>query len=90
MDHPMSGTSQAAPHVAGAAALYKNFKPQASPAEIRTELIRLGVQSTITSCEGNGHGYFNGDKDIMPEPLLYMKNLIISIINNNPILTPNK
>jgi subtilisin family serine protease len=90
MDHPMSGTSQAAPHVAGAAALYKNFKPQASPAEIRTELIRLGVQSTTTSCEGNGHGYFNGDKDIMPEPLLYMKNLIISIINNNPILTPNE
>jgi hypothetical protein len=40
-------------------------------------------------CDGNGHGYFNGDKDIMPETLLYMKNLIISIINNNVILTSN-
>jgi subtilisin len=89
MDFPMSGTSQAAPHVAGAAALYKKFRPQASPADIRAELMGLGSQSTLTSCDGNGHGYFNGDKDIMPEPLLYMKNLITSIINNNPILTPN-
>jgi subtilisin family serine protease len=73
---PMTGTSQAAPHVTGAAALYKKFiDPQASPAEIRAELIRIGSQST-TSCDGNGHGYFIGDVDIAPEPLLYMKNLL--------------
>jgi subtilisin len=76
----MSGTSQAAPHVAGAAALFKNYNPNASPAEIRSELIHLGSQSTI-ECDGNGHGYFTGDVDDDQEPLLYVKNLLQNTTN---------
>jgi subtilisin family serine protease len=35
----MSGTSLAAPHVAGAAALYLSYYPEASPVEVRNALI---------------------------------------------------
>jgi subtilisin len=37
-----SGTSFSAPHVAGAAALYKSSHPRATPAEVKAALIRAG------------------------------------------------
>jgi hypothetical protein len=40
----MSGTSMAAPHVAGAAALYASLNPCATAAQIRTALLRLAVR----------------------------------------------
>ena len=40
----MSGTSMAAPHVTGAAALYASLNPCASAAQIREALLRLAVQ----------------------------------------------
>lgn len=40
----MSGTSMAAPHVAGAAALYASLNPCASAAQIRDALLRLAVR----------------------------------------------
>ena len=76
----MTGTSQAAPHVAGAAALLKLSSPLASPLEIRSELISLGSQST-TECDGDGHGYFTGDADDDREALLYVKNLLKDTAN---------
>ncbi|MGB7635135.1 MAG: S8 family serine peptidase, partial [Nitrososphaeraceae archaeon] len=76
----ISGTSQAAPHVAGAAALFKLYNPLAPPSEIRSELIRLGSQLT-TECDGNGHGYFTGDLDSDREALLYVKNLLQNTTN---------
>jgi subtilisin family serine protease len=39
----ISGTSQASPHVAGAAALYKLTHPTATPAQIRAHLIATGT-----------------------------------------------
>jgi subtilisin family serine protease len=67
----LSGTSMASPHVAGAAALYKEANPTASPLTVRNTLQSTGsISSTV--CDGNGHGYFSGDVDFSPEPLLYV------------------
>ena len=66
-----TGTSASTPHVTGAAALYNVENPSASPSEIKNALADLGsLPSTI--CDGNGHGYFTGDKDSTAEPLLYL------------------
>ena len=69
----MSGTSMAAPHVAGAAALYEASHPGASPSEVRNALLSNGSTSP-TTCDGKGHGYFTSDRDSYREPLLYVRN----------------
>ncbi len=56
----MSGTSMAAPHVTGAAALYKATRPEASPAEVREALRYLGSFRWATSTDPDG----------VPDPLL--------------------
>jgi len=66
-----TGTSAATPHVAGAAALYKSEHPEATPSDIRSALRSLGSSPAMT-CDGNGHGYFTGDRDNNAEPLLYI------------------
>jgi subtilisin len=68
----LSGTSMAAPHVAGAATLYKSTHPTASPSDVRDDLLSTG-STPNTVCDGNGHGYFTGDPDTFHEPLLYLK-----------------
>ena len=70
-----SGTSVAAPHVAGAAALYKILNPTFTPYDIRRALINDGIQST-TVCDGLSHGYFEKDSHSAGEPLLYVDELI--------------
>ena len=65
-----SGTSASTAHVTGAAALYESEHPGATPSDIRNALRSLG-SSTDTKCDGNGHGYFKGDRDNNAEPLLY-------------------
>lgn len=69
----MSGTSMAAPHVAGAAALYEAAHSGVSPSEVRNALLNSGTTSS-TLCDGNGRGYFTGDKDSSREKLLYVRN----------------
>ena len=69
----MSGTSMASPHVAGAAALYLQNNPDASPLAVKNALANQGSKVN-TSCDGNGYGYFTGDKDQSREPLLYVRN----------------
>ena len=70
----LTGTSMAAPHVAGAAALYISSNLGASPNDVKIYLINTGTNPK-DSCnnDGNAHGYFTGDKDGSPEPLLYIK-----------------
>jgi subtilisin len=66
-----SGTSMAAPHVTGYAALYKSGHPLALPPEIKIALINsASLPSTL--CDGKSRGYFSNDKDGFKEPLLYI------------------
>ena len=69
----MSGTSMASSHVAGAAALYLLNNPDANPLTVKSTLLSQGSNAN-TTCNGNGYGYFTGDKDQSREPLLYVKN----------------
>jgi subtilisin len=78
------GTSIAASHVAGAAALYKSLQPSANPFQVDAFLKSVSTQSPPTGnplvpCDGAGRGYFD-DKytsayvftDKIKEPLLHM------------------
>ncbi|MGI8720013.1 MAG: S8 family peptidase [Nitrososphaeraceae archaeon] len=69
-----SGTSASTAHVTGAAALYEADHPGATPSETRNA-IRIFGSTPATNCDGNGHGYFSGDRDNFAEPLLYMPRL---------------
>ncbi|HKI09574.1 MAG TPA: S8 family serine peptidase [Nitrososphaeraceae archaeon] len=82
----LSGTSMAAPHVAGAAALYKSLHPTANPFQVDAFLKSTATKTPATGnpqvpCDGAGRGYFDDryfrtgiviltDKD--KEPLLHM------------------
>jgi subtilisin family serine protease len=59
-----------APYVSGAAALYKAQHPFAMPSEVIDAILKAGSTPT-TTCDDGAHGYFTGDADALPEPLLY-------------------
>jgi subtilisin family serine protease len=65
-----SGTSMAAPYVTGAAALFKAQFHKYTPSQIKSNL-ELSGSSPQTICDGGAHGYFTGDNDSLPEPLLF-------------------
>ncbi len=78
-----SGTSMAAPMVAGAAASYIAFNAEKNPtpSDVLAALISTASNS-YTQCDGsNGSGYFSGDRDAFPEPLLYTGGLNESSLN---------
>ena len=64
-----------APHVAGAAALYKILHPTATPLEIHVNLVKSGIPIPLC-CDGLNHGYFDRDTDSIHEPLLYIDGLV--------------
>jgi subtilisin len=61
----MSGTSMAAPHVAGAVALLRSTRPEYTPAEVRAALMAIGTLAWKTST----------DPDSVHEPLLDVSRL---------------
>ncbi|NOJ29815.1 MAG: hypothetical protein DA328_06575, partial [Nitrososphaeraceae archaeon] len=65
-----TGTSMAAPHVAGLAALLKSQNPSASPSEIKQLLLQSSVTAGTVCADDKG--YFSNDADSYPEPLLYL------------------
>jgi peptidoglycan hydrolase-like protein with peptidoglycan-binding domain len=80
-----SGTSLAAPHVSGAAALYKSLHPTANPFQVDAFLKSTGTKAPSTGnlrvCDRVGRGYFDDNylttgiivlTDKVKEPLLYM------------------
>jgi subtilisin len=73
-----NGTSIAAPHVTGAAALYKILNPTSTPSDIRQALINDGIKGA-TVCDGLRHGYFEKDTDRIGEPLLYLDEVVKKI-----------
>ena len=56
----LTGTSQAAAHVAGAAALYLVKHPSATPAQVRSALVAAGVLDWARETDPDGR----------PDPLL--------------------
>jgi subtilisin family serine protease len=83
-----SGTSMAAPNIAGAAALFLSANPSATPSEVIGALTSRGTTPTLDNnplvpCDGNGKGYFSSGSvyplddgvnfDNIPEPLEYVK-----------------
>ena len=73
----LTGTSMAVPHVTGLAGYLKTINPDASPDEIREMIIKSGSSPSSQCQENKGIGYFKGDLDDIPEPLLILpKNLL--------------
>jgi subtilisin family serine protease len=78
-----SGTSMAAPYVSGAAALYKAQHPHAMPSDVMAAVLGSGSLPN-TVCDDGAHGYFTGDVDTVPEPLLYRE-----LPSSNSGITPS-
>lgn len=68
----LSGTSMAAPHVTGAAALYIEQNPTYTPNDVRNALLADAIPQTQSCTPGTGIGGFNGDPDSFAEPLLHI------------------
>ncbi|MFJ8434039.1 S8 family peptidase [Kitasatospora sp. NPDC094019] len=62
--HSLTGTSMAAPHVAGAAALYLSAHPRATPAQVQEALVRAATTDRIGKAGSN-----------TPNRLLYVRPL---------------
>ena len=69
----------AAPYVSGAAALFKAQHPYAMPPEVMAAILGSGSLPD-TLCDEGAHGYFTGDLDTLPEPLLYREPISTSTI----------
>ncbi|WP_189538281.1 S8 family peptidase [Streptomyces roseolilacinus] len=64
----MSGTSMAAPHVAGAAALYLSANPTATPAQVQTAIVNNATSNVIGDTQGSPNKllYIGGDTTTPP------------------------
>ena len=75
-----SGTSMAAPFVAGQAAVYKSFKPNSTSSELVEALVNSSIPYS-TACAGISHGHFEDIQNLHKEPLIYSVTSIIDKIH---------
>ncbi|MFD2840804.1 S8 family serine peptidase, partial [Populibacterium corticicola] len=66
----MSGTSMAAPHVAGLAAVYLSTSPHAGPAEIKSALMTTAGDTHTSEGEVNTDHFADGAGQIAPQDFL--------------------
>ena len=72
----------AAPYMSGAAALDKAQHPYAMSSEIMAAILGSGSLPD-TLCDEGAHGYFSGELDTLPEPLLWKRIChLVSSMNN--------
>jgi aqualysin 1 len=75
----ISGTSMASPHVAGAAALFLQGAPAATPAQVRTALYDQTTKGIVTSSSTtNNHLLYVGSSEPPPAPVAS------SVVANSP------
>ena len=70
----------AAPIVAGQAALYKSYYPEASSEQVISALLNSSIPYT-TACAGESHGHFEDIQDFHQEPLIYSINIPAKVPN---------
>ena len=78
-----TGTSMAAPHVAGLAAKIKLDNPDATPQEVKKIILSSSIEPGKI-CANDNKGYFKGDKDAYQEPLLYLSSFLAPKIELPP------
>lgn len=64
------GTSMAAPHVAGAAALYLGVHPNATPAQVAAALIMQSTKNEVLDPKGSPNRLLSVSSEIPPAPVL--------------------
>lgn len=86
----MSGTSMAAPHVTGAAALYLSANPTATPAQVQTALINNATSNAISDTKGSPNKllYIGGDTTTPPAGPRFENTNDYTVSDNATVTSP--
>ena len=86
----MSGTSMAAPYIAGLVALARQYNPDATPEQIKDAMVRSAIDLGAIGEDNNyGHGFVDAEKmiDYLPLPLIDDYSIkVITILDDNELV----